>query len=215
MTGPMKWVVSAIIPGLLGLASHQAQAGLLGPGTTVQAFFLNGPGSFQGLIPAGGATSDPTSLVAPVNYPDQNSNGLAVAIDNTQIVITNLVSGVPFCSTNTIGAACTNVINGFDFKFTGEDILGVSLNLSSAPGFRPVTGTFQGNTHLGAQLLGNNEIEVDVTGDLPNLNDQLVLDLIFSTSSPIPEPGTVALLGSALVGLIVSRRSVLTKVPQG
>jgi hypothetical protein len=110
---------------------------------------------------------------------------------------------------NTVGTACVDVFNGFDFKFTGENILGVSLDPSSAPAFRPVTGTFQGNTHLGAQLLGNNEIEVDVTGDLPNLNDQLVLDLTFTTSPPpppVPEAGTVALLGSGLVGLIVSRR---------
>jgi len=98
------------------------------------------------------------------------------------------------------------VIDGFDFKFTGENILGVSVNGASAAGFLPVTGTFQSNTHLGLQLLSNNEILVDVTGDLPAPDDQLVLDLTFETSSTVPEPGTLALFGSALVGFIAMRR---------
>jgi hypothetical protein len=32
----------------------------------------------------------------------------------------------------------------------------VSADPASATGFQPVTGTFQGNTHLGLQLLSNN-----------------------------------------------------------
>jgi hypothetical protein len=193
----------------LGLISHKAQAGLIGAGNTVQALFLNGTAFPLGLIPTGGSSSDPTSLAAPVNYPDQSNDGFAVAIADTQIVITNLASGVPFCFSDTSGTACVDVINGLDFKFTGENILGVSVNPSSAAGFLPVTGAFQGNTHLGLQLLSNNEIEVDLTGDLPNLNDQLVLDLTFTTLPPptsVPEPGTLALLGSAFVGLIAARR---------
>ena len=111
-----------------------------------------------------------------------------------------------------MGTACTDKIDGFDFKFTGENILGVTANPASASGFLPVTGTFQGNTHLGLQLLSNNEIRVDVTGDLPLLNDQLVLDLNFTTVTPpppppgVPEPATLALLGSAFACLAVMHR---------
>ena len=210
MTGRSKLLVSATMFGLAGLLPHQVHAGLIGAGDTVQAVFLNGTTLPLGLIPSGGSTANPTSLATPVNYPDQTNDGFSVAIADTQIVITNLASGIPFCSLNTPGTACVDVIDGFDFKFTGENILGVSAAISSASGFLPVTNTFQGNTHLGLQLLSNNEIQVDVTGDLPLLNDQLVLDLAFTTLPPpptsVPEPGTLALLGSALVGFIAVRR---------
>jgi hypothetical protein len=71
---------------------------------------------------------------------------------------------------------------------TGVSILGVSVDPASAAAFLPVSGMFQGNTHLGLQLLSNNEIRVDVTGDLPLLNDQLILDLRFGTVSVVPRP---------------------------
>ena len=91
------------------------------------------------------------------------------------------------------------MIDGFDIKFTGENILGVSVDPASASGFLPVTGTFQGNTHLGLQLLSNNEIQVDVTGDLPLLGDRLILDLSFAT---VAVPGPIA--GAGLPGLIMA-----------
>ena len=131
-----------------------------------------------------------------------------IHVGDTQIILTNQASGAPFCFANTPGTACVDQINGFDFKFTGENILGVSADRASAAAFLPVTGTFQGNTHLGLQLLSPNEIWIDVTGDLPLLNDQLILDLAFTPPPPpaAPEPGTLALLGSALAGMVVVRR---------
>jgi hypothetical protein len=190
---------------LAGLVPNHAQAGLLGAGNTVQAFYYNGVfANPEGEIPAGGMTSNPTSLAAPVHYIQGAADGSTIDVNDTQIVITNLLSGAPFCFANTAGTACTDVIDGFDFKFTGENILGVSVNGASATDFLPVTGTFQGNTHLGLQLLSNNEIQVDVTGDLPLANDKLILDLRFTTATP--EPAALALLGSALVGMAVARR---------
>jgi hypothetical protein len=208
MTFRAKLLASATLLALAGLVPNHARAGLLGAGNTVQAFYYNGVfASPEGEIPVGGSTSNPTSLAAPVDYLQGSADGSTIHVGDTQIIITNLVSGFPFCFANTPGTACVDVIDGFDFKFTGENILGVSVNGASAAGFLPVTGTFQSNTHLGLQLLSNNEIQVDVTGDLPLLNDQLILDLRFTPiTTATPEPAALALLGSALVGMAVARR---------
>jgi hypothetical protein len=209
MTNPSKLLfASGAIFGLASLIPQYAHAGLFGAGNTVQAMYLNGTAFPLGLIPEGGSISDPTLLAAPVNYPNQSNDGFAVAIADTQIVITNSSSS-PFCFADVgVGTACPDVINGFDFKFTGENILGVTANFSSAPDFLPVSGTFQGHTHLGLELLSNNEIQVDVTGDAPLLNDKLILDLSFTATPPtsVPEPGTLVLLGTALAGLMAMRR---------
>ncbi len=202
---------------LLALVPIQAQAGLLGSGRTVQAFYYNGVfASPEGELNSATNTSDPASLATAVDYLQGAASGSTIHVGDTQIVITNLLSGFPFCVANTPGTACADVIDGFDFKFTGENILGVSTDPASASDFLPVSGTFQGHTHLGLQLLSNNEIQVDVTGDLPLVNDELILDLSFATPppppppppppTPVPEPSTLAVLGSALAGLAAARR---------
>jgi hypothetical protein len=90
--------------------------------------------------------------------------------------------------------------------FTGVNILGVSVDASSAASMLPVTGVFQGNTHLGLQLLSNSEIRVDLTGDLPAVGDYLLLDLTFESVN-VPEPQSLALALAGLLGLAVVRRS--------
>lgn len=190
--------LGAVLLSLTGLIPNQAHAGLIGAGTTVQAFYYNGTfAGPAGLIPDGAGTSDPIALTGPVNF----TNNIAltdISVGDLQIVLTNKASGLPFCVANTIGTACADEIDGFDFKFTGENILGVSVDPSSAAAFLPVSGTFQGHTHLGLQLLSNNEIQVDVTGDLPAFNDQLILDLSFGP--PVGAPGPI--VGAGLPGLL-------------
>jgi hypothetical protein len=213
-----RLLVSTALMGLAGLLPNPARAGLLGGGNTVQAFYYNGVfASPEGEIPTGGSTDNPVSLAAPVNYQRGSADGSTILVGDAQITITNQLSGSSFCFLGNVGNACTDQIDGFDFKFTGENILGVSVDPASAAAFQPVTGTFQGNDHLGLQLLSNNEVQVDVTGDLPLLNDSLILDLSFTALPPppppppppptnTPEPGTIILLGSTLAALGAVRR---------
>ncbi len=200
-------LASTTLIGLAALLPNKAYADMLGAGKTVQAFYYNGVfAGPEGEIAVGASTTDPASLIAPVNYTQGAADGSTIAVGATQIIITNLLSGAPFCFANTAGTACTDVIDGFDFLFTGENILGVSVDSASDSDFLPVTGTFQGNTHLGLQLISPNEIRVDVTGDLPALNDKLILNASFSTTIPTPEPHTLPLLCGALgLGILIRR----------
>jgi hypothetical protein len=125
-------------------------------------------------------------------------------MDVAKAHLSTVSEGTPFCVANTPGTACVDQIDGFNFKFTGENILGVSAGISSAADFLPVSGTFQGHTHLGLQLLSNNEIRVDVTGDAPLLNDQLVLNLSFA-SVGVPGP----MVGAGLPGLLAGFGAML------
>jgi hypothetical protein len=89
---------------------------------------------------------------------------------------------------------CPDVFTGFAFHFSsGVDVTGVSVDPASAADFQP-----QGS---GLQLLTPTDIVVNVVGDAPNTNDQLILDLAFQTVTPVPEPTSLLLLGSALLGI--------------
>ena len=77
--------------------------------------------------------------MVPVAFLEGASSGVQISVDDTQIVITDVVSG-PFCVLST-AAQCPgpDVFNGFSFAFSGaEAITGVSVDKNnSAADFRP------------------------------------------------------------------------------
>src|SRR5258708_2226251 len=101
----MGRISNAIATGLVGsvlIFAAPAEAGLIGAGRTVQAFYYNGTfASPEGEIAVGAASSDPASLATPVDYQQGAADGSTIHIGDTEIMITNLVSGFPFCLANT------------------------------------------------------------------------------------------------------------------
>jgi len=200
---------------LLGMAllvPNQAGAStLLGAGKTVQAFYYNGVfASPEGEDNVATNTSDPASLLNPVDYQEGAADLSTIVVGDTQIVITNLSPGAPFCFENDPGTSCPDVIDGFDFLFTGENIFSVSVDGNSASDFLPVSGTFQSNTHLGLQLISANEIRVDVTGDAPVNGHELIIDVQNPPTTPEPSsmlPFTILGLGFLIRKGALKRRA--------
>jgi hypothetical protein len=205
-----RLLASSVLLGVSALAPLPARAGLLGAGNTVVATYYNG--SFANTESENAQTfagnAGPVSLAGPVTFIQAPDDGSTILVDDTRIVITNKLSGIPFCSDGfSTGTACTDTVDGFDFLFTGETILGVSVDPASSGVFQPATFA----SHFGLQRLGNNEIRVDVTGDLPIFDDSLILNLTFVAVPPppvtsTPEPASLALFGSAAGGIAAGRR---------
>jgi hypothetical protein len=197
----------AVAAGVM-IAAGPAQAGLLGTNVDALAIFptqVSPPLDFNTAAP-----SLPVTVVNPgIEYDGNSANadynsaagqyGVTIDITDTQIIITNLFGGVPFCSDGvSTGASCADSFNGFKFVFSnlaaGASISNVTVDAASAASFLPVAGGLS---------FDPTDVLVNLVGDLPNTDDNLILDVTVRSSTPpsIPEPPSLVLLGTALVGL--------------
>jgi hypothetical protein len=166
--------------GLSALATAPiAQAGLIGAQVTYEYFFPF-PLSISTIfsLPTQTITSS-TSLVDTVG-------DITTTFNNNQIIITN----------NEINPFVSVPFNGPGYLFSGLTITNVTTDPASASDF------------LGVPSFTANDIMVNFEG-LPTVpaGARFILD-VTSSSALIPEPASLALLGTGLVGigLIVRRR---------
>jgi hypothetical protein len=203
-------LLGAAAVAVLMQASSPAQAGLVGNGTnTVSAAsfigaplpapmppYTNPPYDTIDYVNSMGMTTNTPPPTIPVTFVEDALSETTIAVGDTQITITNdAPSGTAFCP----GAPpCNNTFAGFGFTFaSGVDITGVSVDPLSAADFLPNTTS----PHMGLQLLSPTDILVDVTGDAPNMGDELIIDVATGGApAPIPEPASVTLLAVGLAG---------------
>jgi hypothetical protein len=207
----MKLKLSAALSAtcLACLISQQAHAGLIGDGTNTVTVFTwlpsttapppttpnctvllcNTPNYINGM---GMSTNSPPPTV-PVTFQEDFLTLTTIAVGDTKITITNNTP-LPFCSVST--TPCPDVFDGYEFEFSsGVHITGVTVDPASAPSFLPIAGglTFTANT-----------IDVNVAGDVPNIDDQLILDV---STAAVAVPGPIA--GTGLPGLILASGGLL------
>jgi len=200
------WLIGAAVVALLTQASPSARATLMGATVQSASFFnvsfpppsctpLSCPmGSILDYQGPSGPTNSPLPVV-PVTYLEDALTATTVSVGDTQITITNNLAGQ-------IGTP--GDFTGFVFTFTGApDITNVVAGGSAD--FQPVAppaGPPAGLTFTA------DSITVNVSGDTLRVGDQLILDVTTGVTPPpsVPEPRSLALLVSGLIGLLAINR---------
>jgi hypothetical protein len=202
--------VSTVILGFVALAAKTALAGLLNAGATVLTDYYpgtNAPANQENENIVSFGSPDPVSLANPISYNTEGADdGSTIVVGNTSITITNLLP-FTFCGDGaSVGPACNDSIDGFKFLFTGENILGATVDPASSAGFTPATF----GIHNGLDLIDKNDLLVDLTGADPAVNGTLTIDLTFTETQPppppLPEPASLGLFSLALGGVVATRR---------
>ncbi len=210
----LRAVALVAVWGSLAIGGAPAQAGLVG--STVQAFYYSNPPS----IPSGGGcdaatqsyceqeanSSQNTAPTIPTTFVQAANDGSTIDVADAKITITNDISAT-FCLDGvSVGSACADTFDGFEFLFSsGVNITNVTVD-SASPGFQPNDTS----PHVGIKLLSPTDVLVDLTGANPALGGQLVLDVTTGGSGPtVPEPSTWAmmLMGFAGLGFAAHRRA--------
>jgi hypothetical protein len=189
----------------MAIGTASAYAGLLDSGTnTVDSQFYLGAMIPADLEDEGTQTiQNPGGAVYGIGAEDEST----IDVADMTITITN-EAPFPFCSTS---LPCPDSFTGFVFVFSsGVDISNVTVDPATTLDMDPFTLTFSAT-----------EIQVDLAGaadqTTPAIGDQLVLDLSFPASggggpTSVPEPSSLAVLGSGLAGFFIRRRRAAGKV---
>jgi hypothetical protein len=203
-------LIGAATLALLMQISPPVWAGLVSNNNSVAALFYIGasavpvvtssmapyttpaPSEIEDYVNSMGMTTNTPPPTIPAHFVEGAIDESTMDVGDTTITITNLASPpMPFCSVST--TPCPDVFTGFGFVFFGNvDITGVTVGSGSSADFLPIAGGL---------TFGTTDIFVNVAGDNPATNDQLILDVTTGTvTTPIPEPASVTLLAVGLAG---------------